>query len=275
MADLEEKMKRRGKGGVMLGKGRVYTLAYANDVVLIAEEESGLRLLMREFELYVREKDLWINVDKTKVMNFRKKRVKDKEVWSMNGKSVQEVNEFCYLGYWFKWNGSQDLNVSRRIEKGGKVMKQIWEIRERRLKNDWRKRIWLFDVLVWSVISYGVEIWGWREVEKLERMHERFLRWTMGVDENSPGYMLREELGREKLVIRQRRRAMGLEEKLKQGKGSQVAQMCWALVKEGIRRGRKNISRWERGRREAIEEGRRWSGVEGDIKDGCIRKDIQ
>lgn len=36
----------------------MYTLAYANDVVLLAENENGIRLLMRKFEQYAIEKIL-------------------------------------------------------------------------------------------------------------------------------------------------------------------------------------------------------------------------
>lgn len=78
MVDLEEKLKRRGKGGIILGKGRIYSLAYANDVVLMSENESGMRLLIKEFEKYVREKDLYINVEKTKAMRFMKKKMENR-----------------------------------------------------------------------------------------------------------------------------------------------------------------------------------------------------
>lgn len=57
---------------------------------------------------------------------------------------------------------------------------------------------WMFDMLVWSVLSYGVEIWGWKKVSSMESMHETFLRWTMGVSKSCPGYMLREEIGRDR-----------------------------------------------------------------------------
>lgn len=33
-------------------------------------------------------------------------------------------------------------------------------IGKRRFGSDWRKRIWLFDRLVWAVVGYGVKIWG-------------------------------------------------------------------------------------------------------------------
>jgi len=50
----------------------------------------------------------------------------------------------------------------------------------------------MFDTLVWTVIGYGAEIWGWEESERVERTQERFLRWVMGADWRTPGYMIRE-----------------------------------------------------------------------------------
>lgn len=39
LADLEEEMRKGGWGGVKLEEGKVYTLAYADDLALLAEEE--------------------------------------------------------------------------------------------------------------------------------------------------------------------------------------------------------------------------------------------
>lgn len=61
-----------------------------------------------------------------------------------------------------------------RIKKGAAILGQIWGIGKRRFARDWRRRIWLFDKLIWTVISYGVEIWGWKEREGIERLHEIF-----------------------------------------------------------------------------------------------------
>ena len=62
LADLEERMGKRGEGGTGLENGRIYSLAYADDVVLVADEEREMKLMMRTFEEYVRVKDLKANV---------------------------------------------------------------------------------------------------------------------------------------------------------------------------------------------------------------------
>lgn len=38
-------------------------------------------------------------------------------------------------------------------------MGQVWGIEKRRYKNDWERRLWLFDKLVWIMIAYEAEIW--------------------------------------------------------------------------------------------------------------------
>ncbi|KAL6427150.1 hypothetical protein ACFW04_008652 [Cataglyphis niger] len=143
-ADMEEVMSRGGWGGVKLGGMKIYTLAYVDDVVLIAEEEDGMRSIIERLEGYLEKKGLELNV---------------------------------------------------------------WGMGKRKFKNDWGRRLWLFDKLEWTVIGYGMEMWGWRERKELEKLQERYLRWMLGMEWETPGYMVRENLQREKLRDRAGRRA--------------------------------------------------------------------
>lgn len=81
-------------------------------------DESGMKLLMEEFQKYVREKDFSVRVENTKVLIFRKNKSKEEMQWKINEKCMEEVNEFCYQGYWFMSNGKQDLNMSMRVKRG-------------------------------------------------------------------------------------------------------------------------------------------------------------
>ncbi|KYN17284.1 hypothetical protein ALC57_10410, partial [Trachymyrmex cornetzi] len=56
--------------------------------------------------------------------------------------------------------------------------------------------------LVWAMLSYGAEIWGWKEREAVERLQERYLRWVLGIERGTPGYMVSEELQKEKLRVK-------------------------------------------------------------------------
>jgi len=98
----------------------------------------------------------------------------------------------------------------------------IWGLGKRRFRGDWRRRIWLFDKLIWTVLSYGEEVWGWKEREGIERIEERYLRWLLGMERRTPGYMVREELKRDKLRGRAGRRAWGFEKRLEEGRGGSL-----------------------------------------------------
>lgn len=72
IADLEERMGKVRRGGVRIGDERIYTLAYADDMVLLAEEEEELNSMIERLEEYLDQKRLELNAKKTKIMRFRR-----------------------------------------------------------------------------------------------------------------------------------------------------------------------------------------------------------
>lgn len=64
-------------------------------------------------------------------------------------------------------------------------------------------------------MNHGVEIWAWKEREGMEKLEERYLSWTFGLDRSTPGYMLREEVKRGKLRERAGKRAWDFEKRSK------------------------------------------------------------
>lgn len=266
LADLDEELARGCWGGVELdGGGKVYSLAYADDLVLLARGEEEMKGMMGKFERYVEGKGLVVNTEKTKVMRCRigggrKRRVK----WWWRGKEIEEVTKYRYLGYVVKANGDQDDHVEERVEKAAKVMGGVWGIGKRKFGDDWGRRLWLFDRLVWPVMSYGVEVWGWVGREAVERLHERYLRWVLGVSRRVPGYQVREELQRDTLEGRAGMRAWGYERKLEEGRGGELARRCRAEMKRRARVGRDNEG-WEEERRKFY-EGKGWKAEEVERK---------
>jgi hypothetical protein len=48
-------------------------------------------------------------------------------------------------------------------------------------------------------INVWAEIWGWKEQEEVEKVQEKYLRGVLGVDRETPGYIVREEWKRNRL----------------------------------------------------------------------------
>jgi hypothetical protein len=64
------------------------------------------------------------------------------------------------------------------------------------------------------VLMYGVEIWGWKEQEEVERVQEKYLRWVLKVDRETPGYIVREDCKRSKLRVKAGKRAAKFEDRM-------------------------------------------------------------
>ncbi|KMQ83443.1 axoneme-associated protein, partial [Lasius niger] len=108
-ADLEKKIARGKWGGVKLREKTIFSLAYADDIVLLAKEEDKMRAMLARTERYMDNKRLEVNVMKTKIMVFRKGGGRRKRIkWIWKGKKIEEDKEIKYLEYVFQANGSQD-----------------------------------------------------------------------------------------------------------------------------------------------------------------------
>lgn len=65
-------------------------MAYEDDMALIAEDEEGMRAMIARLEGYLERKRLEVNVDKTKVMVFKKVRGRRKKTnWRWEGKEIK------------------------------------------------------------------------------------------------------------------------------------------------------------------------------------------
>ncbi|KMQ85742.1 neurofilament medium polypeptide-like protein [Lasius niger] len=77
LADLEKEIGRV-KWEIKLGEGKVYTLAYADDIVLIAEGENEMRnRLIGRLKEYLEKKKLELNADKTNVIQNGGRKVRE------------------------------------------------------------------------------------------------------------------------------------------------------------------------------------------------------
>ena len=124
----------------MLEEGQEWlmiTSLFADDTVLFAESEEELQRVVNEFYEVCKRRKLKVNCEKSKVMVFERRKTevigfdvpyrirlenerKCKIV--MDGKCLEEVNEFKYLGTVLCKYGSMEAEVSERAVKGRQVV---------------------------------------------------------------------------------------------------------------------------------------------------------
>lgn len=70
ISEIDERFKKAQAGGVVIDKNKIFTLAYADDMLLLAKTESEMREMLRILAIYLKHKELTLNNGKTKIMRF-------------------------------------------------------------------------------------------------------------------------------------------------------------------------------------------------------------
>jgi hypothetical protein len=85
--------------GIDIDNEKLAILLYADDVVLLAENEKDLQKIMDVFNFWCTNNALYVNVNKFNIMHFRNPSVPRTDFnFTVNGNSMECVNRYQYLG---------------------------------------------------------------------------------------------------------------------------------------------------------------------------------
>jgi hypothetical protein len=195
-----------GDDGPDLAGTAVKLLFYVDDLVLMSKSLRGLQKQLDELSAFCKERDLTVNVKKTKVVVFGS-RVNSSPL-HYDGSPI-EVASFRYLGIELHRSGSLKTTVEHLAAAGQRA---VFALRQRcaDLKiNDPAIVCQLFDALVMPVLSYGCELWVDEPTTKsLEAIHRSFLKSLLGVNDTTPNRIVLAEFGRFPLILFWRQQAL-------------------------------------------------------------------
>lgn len=81
IADIDREMSKRGIGGIGVGKERIWTLSYADDIVVLAKNREALLDMMDTLGRFFKERKLDLSAEKSKIIVFNRKGREKMEVW--------------------------------------------------------------------------------------------------------------------------------------------------------------------------------------------------
>lgn len=251
--DLEEQWVKRNEGGTVIGGTKIFCMKFADDVVILADTKEGLQDMLRELEKYCRRNELVVNTKKTKVMVWKNKGKRSKEEkWYYGGEELEIVKEYKYLGFWVTSTNSLGLHLRKMGSKTRKTINMIWGMWKRANIGKLSRRIYLAETIARSSCMYGVEIWGWKRREEIERVQNRYVKMAMGVRSNTPNYIVRMEAGMNSLEMVARKRASSyILEVINMGR-ERWPNICLREELRGVING--NPSVWGKELREAFQE---------------------
>ena len=137
-------------------------LFYADDLVLISTSAAGLQKQINILQQYCEKWLLTINLKKTKTLIFQKqnrKTTQEKYFFLLNGKEIDNVADYTYLGTTFYSNGKFSISKQRLVEKARRLIfacRRYLDLNKLPISMCNK----LFDSLFLPILLYSSEVWG-------------------------------------------------------------------------------------------------------------------
>jgi hypothetical protein len=192
-----EKRLNALEGGtpLMLGQLVVRLLLYVNDLALMSHTPTGLHKHVDVLQAFCCERQLTMNVKKTKVVVFEARKSVC-QAFQYEGETIEQLNSFKYLGVELHDTKGMQAAIQQLTMSGKKV---VFALRHRCAEPhifDPSLECQLFDALVKLVLSYGCEVWSNHMArEQLEVVHQAFLKSSLGVSTTTSSYVVLAEFG--------------------------------------------------------------------------------
>uniref|UniRef100_A0A8D8Y198 Craniofacial development protein 2 n=1 Tax=Cacopsylla melanoneura TaxID=428564 RepID=A0A8D8Y198_9HEMI len=160
MNEVKEKTE-----GVKVNGVKVHCIRFADDVVLLAEDEESMNQMLEVTYEELSKSKLKINAKKTKYMTIEKAEEDSNTHIKIRGVEIEKVDSFCYLGSEITKENRSLKDVKKRIALAKCAFRKKQNlITNKKLNLETRKKF--VKTYVWSVLNYGCETWALDKIEK-------------------------------------------------------------------------------------------------------------
>ena len=201
---VAKKVAEKGRAGYQFitGGKEIFSLLFADDIVLISLTPNGLQNQLNNLKSASEELGLEINLEKTKTLAFRRGGFLGKaEKWYYGKDKIETVNSYKYLGYTFTTKLSTEIAVAEFAGRAkGKIIsifKALYKVGKINITTFFH----LYDCQVKPMILYASEIWGNNTQYILEKVHMFAAKKLLGVSSKTPKQLIYGELNRYPIEI--------------------------------------------------------------------------
>ena len=139
----------------------VNSLSWADDLMLISTTPNGLQNCINRLNDYCSKWNLTINSEKTKCMIFGKSK---KCTFKYNNLTIEQVNQYKYLGVIIQKNGKTKMAIEDRINKAKRAINMLQGALSTNGNVSPSLALSLFDKQIYPILTYGSIYWGLDQV---------------------------------------------------------------------------------------------------------------
>ena len=144
-------------------------LMYADDIVLLSNNQSGLQKHLNTLELFCQNWKLDLNSDKTKVCVFGKRTCTGQFHWK--GQCLEIVQLYCYLGICLSSSGKYSEARKHVAKQARKATFPLLNLFARLNHPPMSVMLKLYEAYLIPIMCYGSEIWGFQEDRVLKKLN--------------------------------------------------------------------------------------------------------
>ena len=208
---------------------KLFTILYADDTVIFAESRDELQAALHGMNHYCNIWKLDINAQKTKVVIYGNRVGRKEPSYKIGNHVISVESEYTYLGINFPSNINMGKGISLLRNQASRAMFALIK-KSRKLGLDVDVQLQLFDSVVLPIALYGCELWGFRNLEILEKLHLQYCKIILNVKKCTTSAMVYGELGRLPLEYNVKCRMLGFWFKMVCGKNSKISCILYNLV---------------------------------------------
>ena len=209
----------------------LFLFLYADDTIILAESAEELQKALNGLHVYCLRWGLEVNLDKTKVVIFGKRRVQNHPGFLFGSEEVKVVDEYIYLGITFYCTGNFAHTISRQILQASKAMNALmWRCAKMNLTPD--LIIDLYSKMIIPIITYGSEVWGFSDLTEVEKFHRECLKRILGVAGHTASCCVYGETGSAPLSTIIGQKMTGFWLKIINGKQSKIVRFLYHLFRK-------------------------------------------
>jgi hypothetical protein len=177
--ELEKRRrKKRKKKGIKIDGEWLTHLRFADDIVLFAENGLDMEEMIEEMAEKSKKCGLRMNLGKTKVMNNK---YADQIQIMVDGKIIENVNSYIYLGQNIKIDEDQTEEIKRRTQMGWMAFGKLGYVLRGNIPICLKRKV--FDQCILPVLIHGSESWTLTEemIRKLRVTQRGMERSMLGI----------------------------------------------------------------------------------------------
>lgn len=175
----EWKKKCSGMGVPLNDTDTLYTLCFADDQVVIAQDADDAEYMTRKLVLEYRRWGLEVSVKKTEKLTIGGDQ---QDIELEDGQCIKSCEHYKYLGVRVSQDGKMDQAIKDRNLQGRKAIAMLNRILWDQSISKEKKRM-IYNTIIKSILTYGSEVWPMKERTKkiLKATEMDFWRRSAGI----------------------------------------------------------------------------------------------